>query len=117
MTQYAIFLYAPADDDDQEPNPNARAEHERYSEQMQASGEMLCAIALEDFSIATSLRGDVITDGPFLEAKEVMLGLYMVEAPDLDAALAIARQNPIHHQGGGVEVRPVEGSWIRPTSS
>lgn len=117
MTQYAIFLYAPADDDDQEPIPGARAEHERYSERMQASGEMLCAIALEDPAIATSLRGDVITDGPFLEAKEVMLGLYMVEAPDLDAALAIARENPINHQGGGVEVRPVEGSWIRPTSS
>ena len=39
---------------------------------------------------------------------------YVVDAPDLDAALVIARQNPIHHQGGGVEVRPVEGSWIRP---
>jgi len=117
MTQYAIFLYAPAVDDGGDPDPDARAEHERYSEQMQASGEMVCAIALEDSAIATSLRGDVITDGPFLEAKEVVLGLYVVEAPDLDAALVIARQNPIHHQGGGVEVRPVEGSWIRPTSS
>jgi hypothetical protein len=117
MTQYAIFLYAPDADEDREPNPAAGEEHVRYSEQMQASGEMVCAFALEDSSIATSLRGDVITDGPFLEAKEVVLGLYVVDAPDLDAALAIARQNPIHHQGGGVEVRPVEDSWIRTTSS
>jgi hypothetical protein len=114
MTQYAIFLYAPVTDDDAESIPGQREEHEHYSEVMQASGAMVAAFALEDFSIATSLRGDVITDGPFVESKEVVLGLYVVDAPDLDAALVIARQNPIHHQGGGVEVRPVEGSWIRP---
>lgn len=117
MTQYAIFLYAPADDEGADPNPDARAEHERHSDELQAAGDTLFAFALEDYSIATSLRGDVITDGPFLEAKEVVLGFYVIEAPDLDAALAVARQNPIHHQGGGVEVRPVESSWIRPTSS
>jgi hypothetical protein len=53
-----------------------------------------------------------VSDGPFIEAKEVVLGFCIVEAPDLDAALAIAKRNPILHQGGGLEVRPVAGSVL-----
>jgi hypothetical protein len=53
-----------------------------------------------------------VTDGPFIDAKEVIAGLAIIEAPDLDAALAIARANPATQQGGGVEVRPVEGGFI-----
>ena len=37
----------------------------------------------------------------------------MIEAPDLDAALAIARTNPVVREGGGVEVRPVAGVYLR----
>ena len=54
-----------------------------------------------------------MTDGPFVEAKEVVAGFYIIEAPDLDAALAIAGRNPVTRQGGGVEVRPVAGSFVR----
>ena len=35
-----------------------------------------------------------MTDGPFVESKEVLGGYYLIEAPDLDAALAIAKQTP-----------------------
>jgi hypothetical protein len=40
------------------------------------------------------VRGDVVTDGPFIEAKEVVAGFYVLEAPDLDVALRIAKLNP-----------------------
>ena len=40
----------------------------------------------------------------------------MIEAPDLDAALAIAKTNPVVRDGGGVEVRPVHSSYLRPES-
>lgn len=46
-----------------------------------------------------------VTDGPFVETKEALGGYYLVEAPDLDAALAIAREVPSPF--GGVEVRPL----------
>ena len=62
--------------------------------------------------MATSIRGDTITDGPFVDAKEVVAGFYVIEAPDLDAALAIARPNPAVREGGGVEVRPVHSSFV-----
>ena len=73
---------------------------------------MVAAFALESPATATLLRGMTVSDGPFIEAKEVVLGFCIVEAPDLDAALAIAKRNPILHQGGGLEVRPVAGSVL-----
>jgi hypothetical protein len=67
--------------------------------------------------MATSIHGDVITDGPFIDSKEVVAGFYIIEAPDLDAALAIARLNPAVRDGGGVEVRPVHSSYVAPGHS
>ncbi len=66
---------------------------------------------------ATSIRGDVITDGPFLDAKEVVAGFFVIDAPDLDAALRIAGAAPAAQQGGGVEVRPVAGGYLRPAGA
>jgi hypothetical protein len=55
-----------------------------------------------------------MSDGPFVEAKEVVAGFFVIDAPDLDAALEIARTNPAIQLGGGVEVRPVAGGFVRP---
>jgi hypothetical protein len=64
-------------------------------------------LALEPDSTATSIRGDLLTDGPFVETKEVLGGVYVLEACDLDHAIAPARMTPI--VSGGVEVRPLLG--------
>ncbi len=66
--------------------------------------------ALQPTSTATSLRRNAageftVTDGAFVETKEALGGYYLVEAADLDQALALARQVPAPF--GGVEVRPV----------
>ena len=114
MAQYAFLLYAPLHDADEEGSPEDRAAHDRHSEDLQRNGTMIAAFALEHPLTATSIRGDVMTDGPFLEAKEVIVGFCIIEAADLDAALETARTNPIVHQGGGVEVRPVE-AWVIPS--
>ena len=45
----------------------------------------------------------IVTEGPFIESKEHVGGFMMIEVPDLDAAIAIARSWP----GGDVEVRPI----------
>jgi hypothetical protein len=115
MPQYAILLYAPVDDEDEtvdddearEGQSEGMREHDRYSQELQDEGVMIAAFGLESHESATSIRAEGITDGPFIESKEVVLGVCIVEAPDLDAALAIARRNPILHQGGGIEVRPI----------
>jgi hypothetical protein len=115
MAEYAILLYADRDNISPDLKSAEHHEHDEYSELLQTEGHMLAAFALESFETATSIRASGITDGPFIEAKEVVLGFYVIEADDLDGALAEARRNPIIHQGGGVEVRPVQGFVVRPT--
>ncbi len=67
---------------------------------------------------ATTLRTDqgtmLLTDGPFVDSKEYLVGLILVEADDLDGALAIAQQlQDARTAGGAIEVRPVFESRFR----
>ena len=81
-------------------------EHDRFSAGVEQLGaKLLGGEALEPTPTATSVRGGDVTDGPFVETKEALGGYYVVDAPDLDTALAVARTVPARF--GGVEVRPV----------
>lgn len=113
MAQYAILIYANDSAHGPEGTPEELAAHDRHAEELIGSGAMIAAAALESRDTATSVRGDTVTDGPFIDAKEVIAGFCVVEAADLDAALKIARSNPATQQGGGVEVRPVEGLFVK----
>ena len=55
-----------------------------------------------------------MTDGPFVEPKESLTGIYVVEARDLDHAVEIAKRCPVPAPGGGVEVRPVVDPTTNP---
>ncbi len=73
-------------------------------------GAMLHGAGLQPVATATTVRtqGGVQTlhDGPFAETREQLGGYYMVEAADLDAAIAMAKKIPLS-ANGSVEVRPV----------
>ena len=114
MTQYAVLIYHT---DSAHTAGADTSGHDRYAEQLAGSGAMAAAFALQPRDTATSIRGDVITDGPFIDAKEIVAGFFVIDAPDLDAALKIAGANPAVQQGGGVEVRPVAGAYIRPAGA
>jgi hypothetical protein len=114
VAQYAVLIYATDTADGAEAGLEDLRAHDRHAEELEGSGCLAAAYALEPTATATSIRGDVVTDGPFVDAKEIVAGFYVIEAPDLDAALRIAGRNPILQQGGGVEVRPVAGGFIRP---
>ena len=108
MARYAVFLYAPTPADANDLTPEQQEEHQRYGQEIaEMGGKMYFPQALQPSTMATSVRGDIVTDGPFIEAKEVVAGFYVLEARDLDHALAIAKRCPINWQGGGVEVRPI----------
>ena len=80
--------------------------HNRFAEQVAERGAKLVGgNGLQPTSTATTVRGDVVTDGPFAETKEALGGYYLIEGADLDEALAIAKLCPARF--GGVEVRPV----------
>jgi hypothetical protein len=66
---------------------------------------------LQPVETATTVRvregQTLLTDGPFIDAKEHLGGYFLVEAEDLDAALEIAARIPAARMGGAVEVRPL----------
>ncbi len=109
MSQYLILIYEDESewvDATPEMWEAAMGDHGRFTEQVtELGGKILGGEALAPTPTATSIRGDVVTDGPFAETKEALGGFYLIEANDLDHALAIAKLCPAG--GGGVEVRPV----------
>ncbi len=109
MAQYVVLIYENESD-------YANASPEVFSQVMDAhnrfaaeyashGGKPLEGQALQVTATATSIRGDVVTDGPFVETKEALGGFYLIDADDLDQAIKIAGMVPAPH--GGVEVRPV----------
>lgn len=110
MSQYAILLYAPAPADPEQAPPEEMTAQVRYAQQIQELGGIMSAAqALQPSTTATSIRGDLITDGPFTETKEVLAGFFVLEARDLDHALQIAKLCPTT-QRGAVEIRPIFAS-------
>ncbi|HET6152183.1 MAG TPA: YciI family protein [Marmoricola sp.] len=83
-----------------------------FNEEIKASGHWVFAGGLEPPAVATvvdnSTGKNVITDGPYSEAKEQLGGFWVVEAADLDEALAIAARGSQACRGR-VEVRPFQG--------
>ncbi|HEX8444836.1 MAG TPA: YciI family protein [Allosphingosinicella sp.] len=57
-------------------------------------------------TVRTEAGSKTLHDGPFAETKEQLGGFYLIDVPDLDAAIAIAREVPIS-KNGSVEVRPL----------
>ncbi|MFC7550854.1 YciI family protein [Plantactinospora sp. GCM10030261] len=109
MAQYAVLIYereTPGGAADLPPEV-LRAHEELPGRIRELGGREVAGMALEPTSVSTSIRDDVVTDGPFLETKEALAGIFVIEARDLDHALTLARLTPI--VDGGVEVRPLIG--------
>jgi len=110
MAQYLILIYQPERAEGESVPPEvwqqAMEAHGRFAEQVVDSGaKILGGEALQPTATATSIRGDVVTDGPFAETKEALGGFYLMEANDLDHAIELGKLCPA--PGGGVEVRPI----------
>ena len=114
MSQYLILIYedeayyASASPEQLGRDPG-RPTPASPSRSVSSGATMLGGNALQPTVTATSIRDDVVTDGPFAETKEALGGYYLIEASDLDQALAVAKLCPAG--AGGVEVRPI---WTPP---
>jgi hypothetical protein len=80
-------------------------------DQLAKDGRLGPVARLLPTTAATTLRkqGDppVVIDGPYAETKEQLLGFYVVECADLDAALEVARDLGRANPGGAYEIRPI----------
>jgi hypothetical protein len=90
----------------------AMGEYMQFTEQLKSGGQYVASSQLHPTSAATSVRvrngKRLVTDGPFAETREQLLGYYIIDVKDLDAAIAIAERIPSARSPLGViEVRPV----------
>ena len=111
MAQYVVLIYEDEkgwSDGDPAVIEEGMKAHNQFA--VDAGEKLRGGQALQPTSTATTIRKDgsggfAVTDGPFVETKEALGGFYVIEAADLDEAIALAKQVPAPF--GGVEVRPV----------
>lgn len=112
MAQYAVLIYAPDSAHALDADEAALEICDAHADELTAYDAMLVAYAFTPRDMATSVRINAITKGPFVDSREAVAGVYVIEADNLDAAVAIAKTNPVLHQGGGVEVRPIHSGGV-----
>ena len=111
--QYALLAYAPAEDTDRAERPIPGTLAARLDRP-----DVTGWARLHAEESATTLRNDegrlLLTDGPFIDSKEYLAGLILIEAGNLDRALAIAGEMLQETRPGtAIEVRPILGGRFR----
>jgi hypothetical protein len=108
--KYMLLIYLDEQSLSETERQECYVESTQLAHQIHASGQYLAANPLHPTSMATSVRvrngKRLVTDGPFAETREQLGGYFLIEAKNLDEAIAIAARIPIARKGT-VEVRPV----------
>jgi hypothetical protein len=122
--RYALLLHyrEPAEGEiSEEALAEAREAFGAYGRALEQAGVLLTADVLQSVAASTTVtrREGVlrVQDGPFAETKEALAGVFLVDVPDLDAAIGWAEKCPAA-QWGVIEIRPtatafVNGGWTR----
>ena len=108
--KYMLVLFGDESWEDRSPEETqaAMAAWDEYTSALVEAGAMVSGEGLAPSATAKTVRlGDehVVTDGPFAETKEQLGGFYVIDVPDLDAAVEWAHRLPM--PDGAAEVRPV----------
>jgi hypothetical protein len=124
--RYSLLLHhaeATADDIGQEAIEAAMAAFQVYAAALEEAGVLISTEVLQSAASTTTLtlrNGSAhVQDGPFADTKEQLGGTFVIDVPDLDAALAWAERCPAA-EWGAIEIRPtatrfVNGKWLLPT--
>ena len=114
--QYALLIYEPAesyaDGETGQAWQDILNAHNAFGGELAQSGAMRGGAGLKSAETATTVRvtadGRTVHDGPFAETREQLGGFYLVEAADLDGAIAWAKKLPVAGNGS-IEIRPCLG--------
>lgn len=108
--KYMLLIYGKEDTWDDEYRNSCYAESADLAKELDRDGKLYGTSPLHPTATATSVRvregKRVVTDGPFAETHEQLGGYYLIDADDLDEAIAVAERIP-GSRTGTVEVRPV----------
>ncbi|MBL6279773.1 YciI family protein [Micromonospora fiedleri] len=120
--RYALMIHYPEPGEGEltdEVIAEARAAFDAYGRALSAAGVLLAADILQPAAATTTVTrrdGNLrVQDGPFAETREALAGVFLLDVPDLDAAIGWAEKCPAA-QWGVIEVRPtatafVDGAW------
>jgi hypothetical protein len=108
--KYMLLIYGDEQALSETERQDCYKESTQLAQELHSSGQYLAANPLESTSLATSVRvrdgKRLVTDGPFAETREQLGGYFLIDAKNLDEAIAIAAKIPMARKGT-VEVRPV----------
>lgn len=108
--KYLLLIYMDENALSETEREQCYAQSAQLAQQLNAKGQYLATAPLHSVSTATSVRvrdaKPLVTDGPFAETREQLGGFFLIDAPNLDDAIAIATQIP-GAKVGTVEIRPV----------
>jgi len=108
--KYMLLVYLNEQAMTDEERAHCYVESAQLTQDLHANGQYVSASPLHPVATATSVRlregKRLVTDGPFAETREQLGGYYVIEANDLDEAIAIAEKVP-PVKYGTVEIRPV----------
>ena len=108
--KYILLIYGDEHALNETERKDCYVESTELAHQLQTNGQYLSANPLHPTSMATSVRvrdgKRLVTDGPFAETREQLGGYFLIDAKNLDEAIAIAARIPMARKGT-VEVRPV----------
>jgi hypothetical protein len=108
--QYMMLVYLDENALSAAESESCYRESTQLAQELSESGQYLAAAPLQPTSTATSVQvrdgKRLVTDGPFAETREQLGGFFLIEASDLDQAIAIAARIPIARRGT-IEIRPV----------
>jgi hypothetical protein len=108
--KYMLLVYSDEDAWTEDARAHCYAESSQLARDLHSSGHYVAAAPLHSVSTATSVRvregKRLVTDGPFAETREQLGGYFLIDAKDLDEAIAIAARIPGARMGT-IEVRPV----------
>jgi hypothetical protein len=108
--QYMLLIYLDENALNETERKECYVESAQLAQDLNANGKYLATAPLHPVSTATSVQmrdgKRLVTDGPFAETREQLGGFFMIEATDLDEAIAIAARIPGARKGT-VEIRPV----------
>src|SRR5690349_18559495 len=108
--KYMLLVYMDEQAMTDQERAHCYVESAELTRDLHTNGQYLGASPLHPVATATSVRvregKRLVTDGPFAETREQLGGYYVIEAKDLDAAIAIAARIPSARLGS-IEVRPI----------
>jgi hypothetical protein len=108
--KYMMLVYLDENALSETEREHCYVESAQLTQDLNAQGKYLFASPLHPTATATSVRlrdnKRLVTDGPFAETREQLGGFYLIDAEDLDEAIAIAERIPVARVGT-IEIRPV----------